>query len=226
MSDRSFLRFGGLAGVLLAITSWTAVVAYYGLVPAAQRAPLSGTRDVAGYLASLPGNTMGLVIFNGLYALIAFWALIATIAAYLALRRNGEAWAFFATLVGTFASAATIVASVGEVARVRYLAENAGTAAQLAEPNAANPLGIVSFGLTSVWFIVAAALMLRGGFPRLLALVGFVAFADLIVGFVASLAGASAFATLTAVVAGAVGGPIFWLWLGILLWRDAGRLPS
>lgn len=27
--DKSFLRFGGLAGILLAITSWTTVAVYY-----------------------------------------------------------------------------------------------------------------------------------------------------------------------------------------------------
>ena len=90
MSDRSFLRFGGLAGVLLAITSWAAVVAYYVLVPAAQRAPLSGTRDVGAYLASLPGDTTGLAIFNGLFLLAAVltnpdWAKVGHAAATFAL---------------------------------------------------------------------------------------------------------------------------------------------
>lgn len=222
MSDRSFVRAGGIAGILLALTAWLAVVEYYALVPAAQQtpvAPIGGARDPSQYLASLATGSTGLEIFNGLYALVAFWALVATIAAYYVLRANGEAWAFFATFVGAFASAATIVASVGDVAHIRYLAAQAGVAVAVDIPNAANPLGIVNFQLTAIWFLIAAALMWRGGFPRPLALLGFVAFADLTIGFIASVFGATGLATLAAIVAGAFGGPIFWLWLGVLLLR-------
>ncbi len=222
MSDRSFVRIGGLAGVFLALTAWLAVVEYYALVPVAQQTPLFGTRDAGAYVASLVTESRGLQIFNGLYALIAFWALVATVAAYYRLRANGEAWAFFGTFVGAFASAGTIVASVGDVAHIRYLA-TATVIVSLGEaPNAVNPLGVVNFALTGLWFLIAAALMWRGGFPRLLAALGVVAFADLLAGFIASLAGATSLATIAAIVAGAAGGPIFWLWLGVLLWRDSG----
>jgi hypothetical protein len=33
------------------------------------------------------------------------------------------------------------------------------------------------------------------------------------------------FATVATIVAGAVGGPIFWFRLGVLIWRRAGSLP-
>jgi hypothetical protein len=223
MSDRSFLRFGGIAGVLLAITSWAAVVEYYALVPATQQTPLTGQRALQAYRVSLGEGHIGLALFNGLYALIAFWAVVATIAAYFLLRRNGEVWAFFATLVGTFASGATVVASIGNIALVDALA-NGIVVVEL--PNAANPLGVVTFGMTSIWFLVAGALMWRGGFPRLLALLAFVAFADLAIGFTASLGGLGPVATVAAIIAGAVGGPIFWLWLGVLIWRRADSLPA
>lgn len=45
-----------------------------------------------------------------------------------------------------------------------------------------------SFGLTGVWFLVTALLMLRGKWPRLLVLLGLTAVADLAVGFIAALA--------------------------------------
>jgi hypothetical protein len=52
-------------------------------------------------------------------------------------------------------------------------------------------------------------------------LLGFVAVADLFVGFIASLGSAAEVVTLAGLVAGAVGGPIYWLWLGLRLRRIA-----
>jgi hypothetical protein len=193
MSDRSFLRFGGLAGVLLAATSWLAVAEYYTLA--------RGGSDVVG----LEG-------FQLLYALIGFWALIGIVAVRERVRSVGESWSFFATLVGAIAAVGTIASGVYEAAVLR-------ATGQLAAIDPVNPLGLMTFGLTGVWFLVTALLMWRTDLPKLLTLLGFVAVADLFVGFIASLAAFTPLATLAAVVAGGVGGPLFWLWLGILLRR-------
>lgn len=193
MSDRSFVRAGGYAGILLAISAWLAVVVYYTVGP----------------------SSGGLALFEGLYALIAFWSLVGVAAAYYRTRDSGQAWAAFGTLVGVIAAIGSIVASVYEVARLL------GGEKALSTINPANPLGIMTFGLTGIWFAVTAALMLRMAWvPRLLAVLGFVAFADLEVGFIASVAGIASLSTLAALIAGAVGGPIFWLWLGVLLLRE------
>ena len=71
MSDRSFVRAGGYAGILLAITSWAAVAAFY-----------------AG---------LGQELFQLLYALIAFWALIGIGAVREVIRPSGQAWSRYAT---------------------------------------------------------------------------------------------------------------------------------
>jgi hypothetical protein len=189
VSDRSFLRAGAYAGILLAVTSWAAVVAYY---------------------------TVGLGLFQGLYALIAFWALVGITAVHYRIRDAGPAWAAFATLVGAIAAVGTIAGALYEVARLQ-----SGETA-LASVNPANPLNVMTFGLTGIWFLVASILLLRTPrIPSLLAVLGFVAVADLEVGFIASLAAVAPLVTLTAVVAGAIGGPLFWLWLGVVLLREA-----
>ena len=189
MSDRSFVRAGGYAGVLLAVTSWAAVVAFY-----------------AG---------LGQQTFQLLYALIAFWALIGIGAVREVIRPSGQAWSRYATLVGSIAAVGTIAGSLYDVARLR-----AGM--DIAAPNPVNPFNVMTFGLTAIWFLVAATLLMRTrGIPQLLALLGYVAFADLTFGFIATLLGATQLATFAAVIAGAVGGPIFWLWLGIVLIRSA-----
>lgn len=195
MDDRSFVRFGGLAAILLALTSWAAVVAYATLVQ--------------------PGDArLGLQIFQFLYALVAFWALFSIVAVYYRARSAGEAWAFFATLVGVAASVGTMVGAMYEVANLRQNPPLAGV-------SPANPLGVMSFGLTGLWFLVANLLLWRTTTPRVLVLLGFVAAADLFAGFVAGLSENGGVAYLAALIAGAVGGPIYWLWLGRRLRRDA-----
>ena len=204
MDDRSFVRFGGLAAILLALTSWAAVLTYATL---AQPSP-------DAELTELTSLFLGRQIFQFLYALVAFWALFAIVAVYYRVRSAGEAWAFFATLVGIAASVGTMVAAMYEVANLRQTAPLAG-------PSPINPLGVMSFGLTGVWFLIANLLLRRTATPRVLVLLGFVAAADLFVGFVAGLSENAGVVYLASLIAGAIGGPIYWLWLGRVLRRDA-----
>lgn len=224
MTDRSLVRFGGLSAILLALSAWLTVVIYYVMVPAAQRLPVT---DANAYLASLTQNSAGSQVFNGLYALIAVWSFVATVAVYWRLRGTGEAWSLFALLVGGVAALLTIVSSMQQIAYLRYLANLFPIAPDIAiaafgAPAPLNAVNIISAGLVAPWFLITSLLMLKSDYPRLLAYLGFIAFADLTVGFLAALFGAGSIATYAALIAGAVGGPIFWLWLGILLWR-AGK---
>jgi hypothetical protein len=223
LSERSFIRLGGLAGILLAFGSLTAVAIYYTLVPAAQHMPIT---DANGYLASLAQDPTGTLLFQGGYAFIAFCALVGIIATYFRVRQLGEAWALFATLIGAIAAAATVLSSVYQFANLQYLAAHPALGQQAAAtfdaPSPVNPLGVMGFALTAIWFLVIGLFFLRGvNQPRLLGVLALVAFADLIVGFVASVVGISSLMLGAALIAGAVGGPLFWLWQGLRLWRAA-----
>ena len=200
MSDRSFVRFGGLAGILLAITSWAAVASYY-------------------LVAKNGQDVVGLQVFQLLYALIAFWSLFGIVAVYWVTRAVGEAWSFFATIVGVGAALGTISSSLYGVAVVRELV----TRPDLRTPNATptDPLNVMTFALTGLWFLIANLLLWRSGYPRLLIFLGSVAVADLFIGFVAAISGDTQIATYAGIVAGGVGGPLYWLWLGLLLRRRA-----
>jgi hypothetical protein len=195
VDDRSFLRFGGLAAILIGLTSWGAVLAYATLVDPEE-------------------PRLGLQIFQFLYGLVAFWALFAIVAVYYRVRGVGEAWAFFATLVGVAAAVGTMAAAVYEVANLR-------TSPVSVAPSGANPLGLMSFGLTGLWFVIANLLLWRSSVPRALALLGLVTAAALLWGFVAALSLNGGVVYLATVFAGAIGGPIYWLWLGRQLRRDA-----
>ena len=107
-----------------------------------------------------------------------------------------------------------MVAAMYEVANLRQNPP-------LAAASPANPLGIMTFALTGLWFLVANLLLWRTRTPRVLVLLGFVAAADLVAGFVAGLSENGGVVYLAALIAGAIGGPIYWLWLGRLLRRDA-----
>jgi hypothetical protein len=204
VSDRSFVRFGGLAGILLAITSWAAVLSYYTVARAGQ-------------------DVVGMQVFQFLYALIAFWALFGIVAVYWVIRPQGEAWSFFATIVGAVASIGTLTSSLYQIAYTRaLLGLPVDFAARLPTVTGTDPLNIATFGLTGLWFLIANLIMWRiATFPRLLVLLGFVAVADLFVGFFASLSGLDAVVNLAGIVAGGVGGPLYWLWLGLHLRRLA-----
>jgi hypothetical protein len=201
VSDRSFIRFGGLAGILLAITSWAAVVAYY-------------------TVAKRGEDLVGMQVFQFLYALIAFWALFGIVAVYWIIRTQGEAWSFFATLIGAVASIGTMTSALYQIDAIRAaLLANATSVPSGAAPT--DPLHVMTFGLTGLWFLIANILLWRAAMPRLLVLLGFVAVADLFAGFFGSLSSLDGLVLLAQIVAGAVGGPLYWLWLGIHIRRMA-----
>ncbi len=193
------MRFGGLAGILLAITSWAAVISYY-------------------TVAKAGADAIGLQVFQLLYGLIAFWALLGIVAVYWVVRAYGEAWSFFATLVGFGASLGTITSSFYHAAVIREVAAKPALVTPTASP--ADPLSVMTFALTGLWFLIANVLLWKSAYPRLLVFLGFVAVADLFVGFFAALSGNAAVLTYAGIIAGAVGGPLYWLWLGILLRRS------
>ncbi len=200
MSDRSFVRFGGLAGILLALTSWAAVVSYYSV-------------------AAGGADAIGVQVFQLLYALVAFWSLFGIVAVYWVTRPFGEAWSFFATLVGIGAALSTITSSLYGAAMVRELIVRPELRSPVTAPT--DPLNVMTYALTDLWFLIANLLLRRAGYPRLLVMLGFVAVADLLVGFFGALSGQTNLVTYAGIVAGAVGGPLYWLWLGILIRRRA-----
>ena len=203
VDDRSFTRFGGLAAILLGLTSWAAVLAYAVLVQP----------DADPQRVEVTNARIGLQVVQFLYALVGFWALFAVVAVYYRVRPVGEAWAFFATLVGVAGSVGAMVAAMYEVAGLRQTPPVAGV-------SPANPLGVMSFGLTGLWFLVANLLLWRTGAPRVLVLLGVVTAGVLFWGFLAGLSESGGIVYLAALFAGALGGPIYWLWLGRQLRRD------
>jgi hypothetical protein len=78
----------------------------------------------------------------------------------------------------------------------------------------------MSFGLTGLWFLVVNRLLWRTTTPRVLVLLGFVTAGVLLWGFLAGLSENGGIVYVVSLFAAAIGGPIYWLWLGRQLRRD------
>lgn len=162
-------------------------------------------------------------MFGSLVALAAAWALFAIVAVHWRLRGLGEAWSFFAMLVGLAAAFATMTAALFPIAFTRaVLARPLDPTQPLPISVAAtDPLGLMSLGATGLYLLIVALLLWRGGMPRRLAALALIAGAALVAGFFAALGAQASAAMLGNVVGAAVAGPLFWIWMGVLLRRRA-----
>jgi hypothetical protein len=84
-----------------------------------------------------------------------------------------------------------------------------------------NPFNGIAGGFISIWFLLTGLLLMKTDANKLLVIVAFIAFADLLVGFLAPLAGFPEVARYTAGIAGAIGGPAFWILAGLDLLKHA-----
>lgn len=228
MNDRSFFRTAGLLGILIAIDALLAVGVYFTMVPAAQR--LIPFQGADAFLASLASDSRPLQLYYLLYALNPVLNLLPITALYLRLRHTSESWSLFALLLGMIGAFFWMVFGFQQLEQFRYLAalypvDKAVALATFNAPALLNPFNGVAGGFISVWFLLTGLMLLRARANRLLALVAFVAFADLLVGFLAPLAGFPVVANYTAGIAGAVGGPAFWILAGIDLLRQDSPAP-
>lgn len=224
MTDRTFMRLGGLLGIAIAVDAILAVLVYFLLVPAAQRLiPFQGAEP---FLASLAQDSGALQLYYFLYALNPVLNLLPIAAVYFRLRHTSETWSLFALLLGMIGAFFWMVYGFQQMEQFRYLAALYGADPALAlsvfdAPQLLNPFNGVAGGFISVWFLVTGLLLLQTDANKLLAVVAFIAFADLIVGFLAPLAGYPFVANYTAGIAGAVGGPLFWILAGLDLLKHA-----
>jgi hypothetical protein len=196
------------------------------MVPEAQRLiPYAGAE---AFLASLAENSGALQLYYFLYALNPVLTLVPVTAFYFRLRHTSEMWALFALLLGVIGAFFWMVFGFQQLEQFRYLATlfplNPSLArAMFDAPQMLNPFNAVAGGFISIWFLITGLLLLKTDANKLLILVAFIAFADLLVGFLAPLAGFPEVARYTAGIAGAIGGPAFWILAGLDLLKHAER---
>lgn len=224
MNDRSFMRLGGILGIAIAADALLAVAVYFTMVPGAQRLiPFAGAE---AFLASLAQDSGALQLYYLLYGLNPVLNLVPITALYFRLRHTSETWSLFALLLGMIGAFFWMVFGFQQMEQFRYLAALYPSNSQLATslfnaPQTLNPFNGVAGGFISVWFLLTGLMLLKTDANKLLAIVSFVAFADLLAGFLAPLAGFPEVARYTAGIAGAIGGPAFWILAGLDLLNHA-----
>lgn len=228
MTDRSFMRLGGILAIIIAVDALLAVGVYFTLVPPEQRLlPFVGAE---AFLASLSQSPGPLQLYYLLYALNPVLNLLPITAIYFRVRHTSETWSLFALLIGMIGAFFWMVFGFQQLEQFRYLAALYSMNPEVAllqfnSPQILNPLNGVAGGFISIWFLLTGLLLLKTDASRLLAIVAFIAFADLLAGFLAPVAGFTQVAVYTAGIAGAIGGPAFWILAGLDLLKHASPAP-
>ena len=198
-SSRSFERSAGATAVGVGVGGLLYSVAF---VIISRSAP-----DTGRFLSSLLlliGGVLGIQVMAALY------------------RRLRDVDAGFA-LVGLLFGFAGALGSTahGAYDLANFLHPPATLASDI--PSAVDPRGILTFGLSGLAMLVIARLMSRGaGFPARLALLGYVSGVLLVIiylGRLVVLDPASPLILVPAAVEGFVVNPVWYIWLGMTLWR-------
>jgi hypothetical protein len=224
MDNRSFMRLAAILAFAITVDALLAVAVYFTLVPVEQRLiPFAGAE---AFLASLTQNSGSLQLYYFLYALNPVLNLLPITALYFRLPHTGETWSLFALLLGMIGAFFWMVFGFQQLEQFRYLstlysASPQSAVAAFSAPQLLNPFNGVAGGFISVWFLLTGLMLLKTDANKLLAIVAFIAFADLLVGFLAPLGGFPEVAKYTAGIAGAVGGPLFWILAGLDLMKHA-----
>jgi hypothetical protein len=199
----SFPRFAGPSAILAGIIGFLYSLAFIVITPAA---PVLG-----GLLSAL------FLLLGGLLSTAAL------VAVYSRLRKIEAAFALWALLLA-------LAGALGSAVHGGYDLANSINPPVSAPPGLADlpsqidPRGLLTFGVTGIGLFVIAWLMGRdGGFPRGLSYLGYLLAILLVIlylGRLIVLQASSPVIIVPALLAGFLVNPLWYIWLGIALWRE------
>ena len=198
-SSRSFERSAGATAVVVGVGGLLYSVAF---VIVSRSAPDAGR--LLSSLFLLLGGVLGIQVMAALY------------------RRLRDVDAGFALVGFMFGFAGALGSTIhGAFDLANVLHPPSALAADL--PNAVDPRGVLTFGLSGLALLVIARLMSRGGgFPAPLALLGYVSGALLVIIYLGRLIVLDATSPLVlgpAAIEGFIVNPVWYVWLGLTFWR-------
>jgi hypothetical protein len=198
-SSRSFERSSGATAIVVGIGGFLYSVSF---VIVARSSPEAGS-----FLSSLflmLGGVLGIQVMAAIYR---------------RLRDVDPGFALAGFMFGFAGALGSAIHGAYDLANVLHKPTSAVTDF----PNAVDPRGLLTFGLAGLALIVIARLMTRGGgFPRNLALLGYLSGILLVLIYLARLIVFDATSPLVlapAALEGFIVNPIWYVWLGLRFWR-------
>jgi hypothetical protein len=199
-SSRRFERSAGAAAIVAGLAGFFYSVAF---VIVARSAPAAGAALSA--LLLLIGGVVAIQVLS---------------AVYLRLREVDAGFALTAYVFGFIGALGSAIHGAFDLAN----AFHPPAALPADVPAAIDPRGFLTFGIAGLALIVVARLMSRGGgFPAGLAALGYVSGILLVViylGRLIVLDASSALILAPAALEGFIVNPIWYVWLGLVLWRS------
>jgi len=150
------------------------------------------------------------------------------IAVYARLRETDPWFALWALALGLMAAAGSSIHGAYDLAN--FVKHPVGAPAGLASlPNAVDPRGLMTFGVSGLSILVAGWLILQGApLPRRLGQLGIVTGLVLIVVYLGRLIilnPKNPLVLTAAILTGFILSPLWFLWLGRELWQSSGSVP-
>jgi hypothetical protein len=233
MKDGSLYNLGGRCAVLLGATIILVDVIHWFLLDRAQAEGLDAMfPNAASFFASVAADPWPLRLQSGLLALIGLLGLAVVSAGSEAMRAKSPAW------IGWTSALAYLGFAVGAINGLRALVLHPAMAAAYVDPGSSeamqatlvanhaliglDPTGFLSEGAVGLWIFAISLLALRGRvWPKGLVYVGVAAGVFLWLFVAGKLLGTGLLLAIGAGIGLGVLGPIWYIWVGLLLLRAA-----
>jgi hypothetical protein len=219
MKQNQLIRFGGTFAILLGIAKLFSSAIYLFLSP-----DLRAEVPAATFLPAFAQNSSSLLTFFWIEALVGFLG-VAVVPAFSALVQNEqEGWVRWTSNLATAGFVVTAVGYTLSIAKLpgiaaAFTAGDPSTQAALAAvwKSSIDLFGLWGYGAVGLWVLVINILLLRQSkFPQFLPYLGILlAILFLLVPFGTILKNQTIL--LLAAGAGAIAGPIWWIWSGLNL---------
>ena len=232
MANEKSSRLGSVCAVLLG-ASYSIVGLSYLLLPEEQQ---GGTllHDPEKFLISMSRSAALITVHHLAFGLGALVGLALVFAVYDMARRFNEAWVRWLSGLGVFGFAVTAIDNFKIVAAepiraVRYMAGEATVKAIMKETDylvSIDPHMWLGYGLVGLWVLGASWILLRNrAVPRLFGLLG------IAIGFIyffveaGTVLRSEAWLTAAAALGAVLAGPVWYIWLALILKQSGARQP-
>jgi len=226
MENKSLGKLGGICSIFLGISYILVGITYF-FRPAEQKPGV----DAAQYLLSMAENQTPALLNFWFFAIGALFAIAAVAAISELVRSQNEGWVRWMSTLAYIGFAVTIIGYLQTISLIpgradAYVAGDASTRAAIAALSGSSlsldPNGWIRYGLPGLWIFVVGILALRGDIvPKILAylgIIGAICYWLIVAGYLFHV---EVLVAISAGLGGVICGPIFFIWMGLILRRES-----